>query len=223
MIWRSPSSDGFRTFQHYPRTGTGFGDTVTMTPTGNVGEYMPCGQLTRRYFVSCLGGAAVAWPLAARAEQTERVRRVAVILPYPENDPQSQARTAIFRAALKERGWVEGRNVQLDLRWDASNLERIQKHAVDLLREKPDVILANSTPVVAALVKEHHTVPIVFVSVSDPVGSGFVANFPRPGGNLTGFTNLDPSMGGKVGGVAQRNCARYEASCINFTPRYLSV
>jgi len=151
----------------------------------------------RRAFITFLGGAAAAWPLAARAEQAERVRRVAVILPYPENDPQSQARTAIFRAALKERGWVEGRNVQLDLRWDASNLERIQKHAVDLLREKPDVILANSTPVVAALVKEHHTVPIVFVSVSDPVGSGFVANFPRPGGNLTGFTNLDPSMGGK--------------------------
>src|SRR5262245_43955594 len=84
--------------------------------------------MKRRNFISLLGGAALAWPLAARAEEAERVRRVAVILPYPENDPQSQARTAIFRAALKERGWVEGRNVQLDLRWDASNLERIQKH-----------------------------------------------------------------------------------------------
>jgi len=178
--------------------------------------------MRRREIITLLGGAPK-WPLKARAQRAEGVRRVVVIIPYPENDSQSQARTAIFRAALKERGWVEGRNVQLDLRWDASNLERIQKHAVDLLREKPDVILANSTPVVAALVKEHHTVPIVFVSVSDPVGSGFVANFPRPGGNLTGFTNLDRSMGGKVGGVAQRNCARYEASCINFTPRYLSV
>jgi len=153
--------------------------------------------MRRREFITLLGGAAAAWPLAARAEQADRVRRIAVILPYPENDPQSQARTAIFRAALQELGWVEGRNVRLDLRWDASNFERIRKHAVDLLGEKPDVIVANSTPVVTALLEEHHSAPIVFVSVSDPVGSGFVANFPRPGGNLTGFTNLDPSMGGK--------------------------
>jgi putative ABC transport system substrate-binding protein len=142
-------------------------------------------------------GGAVSWPLAARTEHADRVRRIAAILPYLENNPQSQARTAIFRAALQKLGWVEGRNIQLDLRWDASNLERIRAHAVELLKEKPDVILANSTPVAAALVKEHHTAPIFFVSVSDPIGSGFVANFSRPGGNLTGFTNLDSSMGGK--------------------------
>jgi putative ABC transport system substrate-binding protein len=153
--------------------------------------------MNKRQFSTLLGSAVAAWPLATHGEQAERVRRIAVILPYPENDPQSQARASIFRAALQELGWVEGRNIRLDLRWDASNLERIRKHAMDLLGEKPDVILANSTPVVAALVKEQHTAPIVFVSVSDPVGSGFVANFPRPGGNITGFTNLDPSMGGK--------------------------
>jgi putative ABC transport system substrate-binding protein len=102
-----------------------------------------------------------------------------------------------FGGACKNFGWIEGRNIQLDFRWDASSLERIRAYAVELRGEKPDVILANSTPVAAALLEEKNTAPIVFVSVSDPVGQRFVATFARPAGNVTGFTNLEPSMGGK--------------------------
>jgi putative tryptophan/tyrosine transport system substrate-binding protein len=153
--------------------------------------------IRRRELIVVLGSAAATWPLGALAQQADRVRRIVAILPYPESDPQSQARATIFRARLQELGWLEGQNIRLDFRWDASNLERIRAYAVELLGEKPDIILANSTPVVAALLEEKNTAPIVFVSVSDPVGQRFVASFARPAGNVTGFTNLEPSMGSK--------------------------
>jgi ABC-type uncharacterized transport system substrate-binding protein len=151
----------------------------------------------RRQFVTLLGGAAATWAGPARA-QRERVRRVAVILPYPKNDTQSQARIETFRAALQQAGWIEGQDLVLEVRWDATDVERIRSHAVELANLKPDVIVANSTPVVSALFRETRVVPIVFVSVTDPVGQGFVQTFARPGGNVTGFTNIEPSFGGKL-------------------------
>jgi putative ABC transport system substrate-binding protein len=154
--------------------------------------------MRRREFITLLGGAAVAWPRAAWAQQAPRVRTVGVILPYPQNDAQSQARAKAFSFGLQQAGWIEGQNLRTEFRWEATEPERIRVHSADLVRLQADVILANSTPVVSALLQETHTVPIVFVSVTDPVGQGFVQNFARPGGNVTGFTNIEPSFGGKM-------------------------
>jgi putative ABC transport system substrate-binding protein len=120
-----------------------------------------------------------------------------VILPYPESDPQSQARTAAFQRSLEELGWADGQNIRVFYRWGGSNVELAHTHAAELIAQNPDVIIGNSTPVAVALLKETRTIPIIFVSVSDPIGSGLVSSFAHPGGNVTGFTNVEPSMGGK--------------------------
>ena len=153
--------------------------------------------MRRRDFITVLGGAAT-WPVAVRAEQSKRMQRLATIVPYPENDPQSEARTAAFRTAFQQLGWQEGSNITIDYRWNASNIERIRKYAAELVNENPDVILANSTPVVNALLQHTRSIPIVFVSVLDPVGQHMVSSFARPGGNATGFTNVEPELGGKL-------------------------
>ena len=161
---------------------------------------MPClcpgARVKRREFISLLGGAA-AWPLAAQAQQQERMRRLGVLMGYTENDPESQARIATFRQALSESGWSDSSNLRIDYRWASADVGRIKQFAKELVALKPDVVLANTTPVTAALQRETADIPIVFVIVSDPVGAGFVANLARPGGNITGFINFEDSMGGK--------------------------
>ncbi len=139
----------------------------------------------------------LAWPLAAQAQRSERVRRIGMLMPYEEADPEHQARVAAIRAVLKELGWSEGRNVEYHIRWAANDAERLRASAAELVGLGPDVILAPSTIATVALRQATSTVPIVFVNVLDPIGSGFVASLARPGGNITGFATVEPSIGGK--------------------------
>jgi ABC-type uncharacterized transport system substrate-binding protein len=142
--------------------------------------------MERRAFIALLGGAA-AWPLAARAQQSDRVRRIGVLMNLAADDPEGQARLAAFLQRLQELGWIDGRNVRIDTRWTAGNNDRFRTYAAELVALAPDVILAATTPGVTALQQATRTVPIVFVSVIDPVSAGFVSNLARPGGNTTGF------------------------------------
>jgi len=153
--------------------------------------------MRRREFITLLGGAATAWPLAARAQQGERLRRVGVLTGIAEEDVQAQPQLATFNRALQELGWIDGRNLQIDHRFGAADVDRMQRFAKELVSFQPDVIVGATTPVVAALARETKTIPIVFVVVSDPVGSGFVSSFSRPRGNITGFVNIEASMAGK--------------------------
>jgi putative ABC transport system substrate-binding protein len=153
--------------------------------------------MRRRDFITLLGGAAAAWPLAARAQQGERMRRIGVLMSGAETDPEYQARAAVFRQGLQQLGWAEGRNLQIDYRWAASDLDRMRSYATELVRMTPDVILAQSPPVVAAVRQQTSAIPIVFVQVSDPVGAGLIQSLAKPGGNLTGPTEYEFAMGGK--------------------------
>ena len=151
----------------------------------------------RRDFIRLLGGAAGAWPLAARAQQPERVRRVGLLMPFAENDPEAQRRLTVLRQTLATLGWTESHNLRFDYRWVAADLNRIRTGAQELVGMTPDLVVVESTPATAALQQATHSVPIVFLQAGDPVGFGFVASMAHPGGNLTGFTNYVPSMGGK--------------------------
>jgi len=153
--------------------------------------------MQRRKFIALLGGAA-AWPLVARAQQRDRMRRVGVLMGYPENDPAAQAQVAAFRRELHGLGWEEGRNVQINVRFPAADVARIRAILVELINLRPDVLVSNTNLVTAVLRAEVTTTPIVFIYVGDPVGSGFVMTDARPDGNLTGFANWDsPAMSGK--------------------------
>jgi putative ABC transport system substrate-binding protein len=154
-------------------------------------------KMQRREFITLLGGAAAAWPLAARAQQPDRIRRLGVLFAYAENDPEGQLGAAAFRQGLQALGWTEGRNITTDYRWAAADAERTRTFVAELVALKPDVILASSSLVLAPLQRETRTVPIVFTNITDPVGSGFVASLARPGGNITGFTPGEFSMFGK--------------------------
>src|SRR5438094_2500424 len=152
--------------------------------------------MKRREFITLLGGAAVAWPLAARAQQADRVRRIGVLMYLAADDAEGQARLAAFAQALGQLGWSDGRNLRIDTRW--ANADDIGKHAAELAALAPDVLVAGTgTATVAPLLQATRTVPIVFVSVIDPVGAGFVASLAQPGGNATGFTIYEYSMSGK--------------------------
>jgi putative tryptophan/tyrosine transport system substrate-binding protein len=154
-------------------------------------------MMRRREFIAGLGSAA-AWPTVARAQQSGRMRQIGVLVGSAERDPVIQSRMSAFQQALLQLGWSDGRNVQINWRWGAGNGDRIRAHAAELVGLKPDLIFAANTPVVAALRQETSTIPIVFVTVDDPVASGFVESLARPGGNITGFTNyLDTSIAGK--------------------------
>jgi putative ABC transport system substrate-binding protein len=153
--------------------------------------------MKRREFILALGGAAASWPLAARAQQADKVRRIGVLSNIGESDLEAQSMVAALHKGLNELGWVDGRNLQIDHRWSAGNPERIATFAKDLVALKPSVIVAHTTPSVIALQKVTQTIPVVFVQVSDPVGSGFITNLAHPGGNITGFTNFESSMVGK--------------------------
>jgi putative tryptophan/tyrosine transport system substrate-binding protein len=149
--------------------------------------------MRRREFI-ILGGVALAWPLAAQAE---RIRRIAVLSPYPADDPEVMERIAAFRQGMQEHGWSEGRNLQIDYRWAGVDTVRLRSYATEMAGEPPDVIVAIASPTVTALRQATNTIPIVFVGIGDPVDQGFVASLARPGGNVTGFTGFEFSIGEK--------------------------
>jgi putative tryptophan/tyrosine transport system substrate-binding protein len=151
----------------------------------------------RREFVALLGGAAAAWPLAARAQQAERVRRIGVLMTQAEDDPEGQTRLLALAQGLQESGWTIGRNVRIDTRWGQGDAERYRRYAAELVALAPDVILVNGPAALAQLQQATRSVPILFVNVVDPVGAGFVASVARPGGNATGFMLSEYSTSGK--------------------------
>jgi putative ABC transport system substrate-binding protein len=154
--------------------------------------------MRRRDFITLLGGAAVAWPMVGRAQQAERVRRIGVLMGFSESDSVFRSLMDTFQQGLAALGWVDGRNVRIDIRWAEGDVDRMRAFAKLLAEPQPDVILAVSTPATAALQRETHTIPIVFVIVgADPVDAGFVAGWAHPGGNITGFVNAEPVMAGK--------------------------
>jgi putative ABC transport system substrate-binding protein len=152
--------------------------------------------MRRREFISLVGSAAVAWPLAARAQQPYRMRRMGVLLGNAE-DHETQSWVAALREELGKLGWTEGRNIEIDIRWAAADVASMKRFAKELVALQPDLILTQSTPAAGAMLEQTHTIPVVFVLVADPVGSGYVASLPRPGGNATGFTPIVSSLGGK--------------------------
>jgi putative ABC transport system substrate-binding protein len=158
---------------------------------------MKADTMRRRDFITLLGGAASAWPVAARAQQPARMRRIGVLMGSAEGDPDTQARLASFRQGLERQGWSEGRNARIDVRYAQASSERAQVFVKELVALQPDVILSDATPYTAMLQREGRTIPIVFVQIADPIGSGFVASLARPGGNLTGFLLFEASITGK--------------------------
>jgi putative ABC transport system substrate-binding protein len=152
----------------------------------------------RREFITLLGGATAAWPLAGRAQQQQGMRRIGVLMNLAADDAQSMARIAAFLQGLQELGWTDGRNVRIEYRWGAGDHERIRKSAAELVALMPDVILAGGAVTVVPLQQLTRSVPIVFVTVTDPVGTGVVANLARPGGNATGFMNFEYGISAKL-------------------------
>jgi putative ABC transport system substrate-binding protein len=175
-------------------------------------------HIWRREFIVTLGSAVFAWPLAARA-QTERMRRIGVLMSYAESDSDAQAWYAAFREGLQKLGWTEGHNTQIDTRWatpdDAESMRRFAKGLVAL---QPDLLLSSTTPTTSALLQQTRTIPIVFAIVADPIGSGFVANFARPGGNVTGFIFTEPTMAGKWLELLKEIAPRITRAAMLFNP-----
>jgi putative ABC transport system substrate-binding protein len=172
--------------------------------------------VTRRDFITLLGGAA-AWPLAARAQR--EIRRIGALMAYAESDQEGQAHLGAFREELQKLGWVEGRNIRIEPRWaPPGNAELREKFAKQLVASQPDLILSHSTPNTAALLQETRTVPIIFAQIFDPVASGFVTSFARPGGNLTGFTVMDGSMAGKWLELLKEIAPRVNRVALLFNP-----
>jgi putative tryptophan/tyrosine transport system substrate-binding protein len=173
-------------------------------------------SVRRREFIGGLGATVL--PAAARAQRVERTRRVGVLMEYDENDALAKTFLSGFTKALRELGWSQGNNLRLDVRWASGNVDRMQTSSKELLDLQPDVILSQSTPVTAALQRETPTTPIVFVLVVDPVGSGFVASLPRPGGNITGFVNMEASLAGKLLELLTEIAPRVKRATIIFNP-----
>jgi putative ABC transport system substrate-binding protein len=153
--------------------------------------------MRRRDFIKVVTGSAVAWPLAAHAQLGERTRLIGVLMAWPESYPRAPSWLAAFRDGLAKLGWTEGNNVRIELRWSAADADRIKTLTKELVNLRPDAIFSQTTPAISALARETQTIPIVFVLVSDPIGSGFAASLARPDGNITGFTGNDPGIGGK--------------------------
>jgi putative ABC transport system substrate-binding protein len=175
--------------------------------------------MRRRAFIGALGGAAVAWPLAARAQGTGSMRNVGVLLSGIESDPDSQVRIAAFRQGFAELGWKDGGNVHIEYRWSAGKSELIRQYAEELVSLAPDVILANSTPVIAAFKSITTSVPIVFALAIDPVGLGQVKSLARPGGNFTGFTFIDPALIGKWAELIREAAPGVIRAALLFNPK----
>jgi ABC-type uncharacterized transport system substrate-binding protein len=176
-------------------------------------------DMRRREFITLLGGAAAAWPLLARAQQVKRIRRVGMFMGYAENDPEARAYIEAFNNGMKELGWSEGRDIHIDFRWAAGDVNRMGSLAKELVEQQPDVIVSNTTPVTAALLRETRTIPVVFVLVSDPVGSGFVAGLSHPGGNATGFINVEASMATKWLELVKETVPSVTKVALLFNPR----
>ena len=153
--------------------------------------------MKRREFITLLGGAVAASPLAAWAQQSERMRRIGLLMAFAESDPEGQTFVAAFREGLQKAGWTEGHNIRIDTRWAAGDTEAIQRLAKELVALQPDLILSPTTPTTAALLQQTRTIPLIFVNVADPIDSGFVASLSRPGGNITGFILMEPTIVGK--------------------------
>jgi ABC-type uncharacterized transport system substrate-binding protein len=153
--------------------------------------------MRRREFITLLGGAAAAWPLATGAKQVERMRRISVLMGYPEGDPQAQANVTALLQGLQSLGWIEGRNVQIDYRWAGGDPDKARTFARELIATAPEVMVSSTNQVTRIVQQETQTIPIVFAFVGDPVGSGFAASLAHPGTNITGFANFENSIGGK--------------------------
>jgi putative ABC transport system substrate-binding protein len=175
--------------------------------------------MDRRRFIGTLAGGLLAAPLTGEAQQADRIRRIGLLIPFAESDVEAQAQIAAFHEALRTLGWNEGRNVRIDYRWAAQDTARIRAFAKELVELQPDVILARTTPVTAALQKETRTIPIVFAVVSDPVGDGLVASLARPGGNVTGFTNVDASLGSRWLQLLKEIAPRIRRVAFMFDPK----
>ena len=167
-------------------------------------------------------------PVAARAQQLDRMRRIGVLMGLAESDPEAQLRISAFEQELRTRGWTNGSNLRIDYRWGASDLERARPSAKELLEQRPDVIVAHTSPATVALQHETRTIPIIFVQVTDPIAAGLVATLAHPGGHVTGFTNFDPSLGGKwlqqLKGVAPQTTSvvlMYNPAAAPFISQYL--
>lgn len=174
--------------------------------------------MKRREFMAVLGGMA-AWPLVGAAQRTDPVRRIGILMAYASNDAEAKARVDAFVAELHKLGWSDGRNIQLDYRWSGGETSRIAANAADLVATRPALILAATTPVVRALLKETSTIPIVFLSVSDPIGDRFVKSHAEPGGNATGFINIEASMAGKWVELMKELTPGIRRVCIVYNPK----
>jgi putative ABC transport system substrate-binding protein len=175
--------------------------------------------MRRRDFIKVIG-STVGWPLAAHAQQPERMRRIGVLMAYAEGDREGQAFLAAFREELKKLGWAEGRSIQIDVRWaPASSKENLRRQfAQELIALQPDLIVSHGTPNTATLHEITRTVPVAFVNASDPIGSGFVTSFPKPGGNITGFINMEPTMAGKWVELLKEIAPRVTNCALLFNP-----
>jgi putative ABC transport system substrate-binding protein len=174
--------------------------------------------MKRRDFITLLGGAAAAWPLVAGARQAERMRRIGVLMGYPEGDPQAQANVTALLRGLQDLGWIEGRNVQIDYRWAGGDPDKARTFARELIAMMPDVMVPSTNQVTRILQRETRTIPIVFAFVGDPVGSGFAASLARPGKNITGFANFENSIGGKWVELLKEIAPRAERVGFVFNP-----
>ena len=174
----------------------------------------------RRDFITLVGGAAAVWPVAARAKQAERMRRIGVLMSVEENDPEGETELSQFTQGLAESGWNDGRNLRMEVRWGGGDVNRTRTFAKELVALQPDVILAQGTPGTTALQRETRTIPIVFVIVADPVGPGFVASLPRPGGNITGFINSESVIGAKMLELLTEIAPRAQAGCYDLQSRH---
>jgi putative tryptophan/tyrosine transport system substrate-binding protein len=174
--------------------------------------------MKRREFIASIGSAAAAWPLAARAQRTDRTRRIGVLLGWSENDPVIRAYFAAAVQHLAQLGWVEGRNIEIDVRWTGGNVDQSRVFAKELVAWQPNVIFTGTTPATAAVQNATSTIPIIFVVVADPVGAGFVNSLPQPGGNITGFINIEAAMGGKWADLLKEIAPDLSRLAIMFNP-----
>jgi putative tryptophan/tyrosine transport system substrate-binding protein len=172
----------------------------------------------RREFIAGLAGAAAAWPVAARA-QADRPRRIGMLVGLPEGDPEGEKWVQALLRGMSQLGWQRGTNLQVDLRWVANDFDRTQAIARELVQSQPDVIEVTSTPATAAILRETQTIPVVFASVSDPIGAGFIQSLTRPGGNATGFVNIEASLGGKWVEVLKEVVPGISRAAMMFNPK----